>query len=102
MKANLVIAIALFGTLSGMRAAVGADVAKGEELYKANCVACHASRMGGDGSAIYTRADRRVHSLDGLRRQVRACVHNIGITWFDDEIDDVTAFLNNRYYHFDK
>ncbi len=82
--------------------AAAADLRHGEALHQANCIACHADRVGGDGSALYTRADRRVKSLSGLESQVRRCRDNLGITWFDEDVTDVAAFLNARYYRFEE
>ena len=32
-----------------------ADVAAGKALHEKNCISCHASSYGGDGSGMYTR-----------------------------------------------
>lgn len=60
-------------------------------LHEQNCVKCH-------GPDIYTRPDRKVTSYDGLGRQVRRCETALGLRWFDEEIDAVTAYLNRDYY----
>lgn len=70
-----------------------ADVDNGEDLHFSECTGCHDSKA-------YTRADRKVQNLAGLGTQVRFCKDNLGVTWFDDEVDDVIAFLNKSYYHF--
>ena len=78
-----------------------ADAAAGQKLFdEAKCNACHAKRFGGDGSAAYTRPDRRVKSPDALLKQVRACVTQLNVQWFDDEQENVAAYLNQRYYKF--
>ena len=80
--------------------AAQADMANGEKLHAQHCVACHTSMTGGDGSTLYTRSNRRVASLDGLGKQVRRCRDNLGLTWFDDQVQDVVDHLNARYYKF--
>jgi cytochrome c2 len=70
-----------------------ADAENGETLHAENCVKCH-------DSSAYTRNPRRVNDLQQLGVQVRACKDNLGITWFDDEVDDVILYLNQKYYHF--
>lgn len=70
-----------------------ADLENGQTLHEGNCVKCH-------DSGAYTRSPRRVNDLPQLGVQVRACRDNLGITWFDDEVDDVITFLNQKYYHF--
>ena len=73
-------------------------------MVEKNCVACHASRFddNGDGSAIYTRKDRKVKNAQGLLTQIRSCNTNLGLQWFEDEELHVASYLNKTYYHFEK
>lgn len=66
----------------------------GTALVEQHCVSCH-------GSEVYTRPDRRIHSLADLEGQVRRCTANLQIQWFDDEILAVTDHLNRSYYRFE-
>jgi mono/diheme cytochrome c family protein len=68
-------------------------LAHGQKLVEQNCTKCH-------GNEVYTRADRRVKSLDALGKQVRRCKDNVGIQWFDEDTDDVVKYLNSKYYKF--
>lgn len=78
-----------------------ADPAAGGKLYAdAKCSGCHIQRVGGDGSAMYTRPDRRVKSADALLKQVRMCTTQLNTQWFPDEEEHVAAWLNQRYYKF--
>lgn len=70
-----------------------ADIDNGDELHFSNCTGCH-------DASVYTRDDRRVRSLAQLGTQVRFCKETLGLTWFDDEVDDVIGYLNKTYYHF--
>jgi cytochrome c2 len=70
-----------------------ADVEKGKALVAENCTKCHDER-------VYTRADRRVTTGNGLDQQVRRCEQSLGLKWFDDDIENVAAYLNQNYYHF--
>jgi hypothetical protein len=80
--------------LLGVASAEAADSQQqGEALVKANCVRCH-------GSEIYTRRDRRVTSLPGLHKQVRRCEQMLGLTWFDEDIENAATYLNREYYKF--
>lgn len=81
-------------------AAQAADAKRGEELHNNQCISCHAARFGNNGSDIYTRTNRRVTSLAGLKKQVTRCRDNLKVVWFDEDVDDVAAFLNKRYYKF--
>lgn len=79
-----------------------ADVAAGKALHEKNCISCHASSFGGDGSGIYTREYAKVKTSKGLVAQVRACNTNIGLKWFEDEELNVAAYLNQTYYKFEQ
>ncbi|MFO7593558.1 MAG: cytochrome c [Pseudomonadota bacterium] len=79
-----------------------ADVTRGEKLHNDQCISCHAARFDNNGAAIYTREDRRVNSLAGLKKQVNRCKNNLSIQWFDDEVQAVTDYLNATYYHFEE
>jgi hypothetical protein len=70
-----------------------ADIENGDDLHFENCTGCH-------DSTAYTRDNRVVRSLTRLGTQVRFCRDNLGLTWFDDEVDDVIGYLNKEYYHF--
>ncbi len=73
--------------------ALAQDIKNGETLHQNNCLRCH-------DSGVYTRTNKRVTTLPKLGKQVRFCKDNLGLTWFDDEVNDVVQFLNNNYYHF--
>lgn len=66
----------------------------GKALVDRNCTSCH-------GDAVYTRENRRVTTLEGLKKQVRRCELSLGLKWFDDDINAVTTYLNKNYYHFE-
>jgi mono/diheme cytochrome c family protein len=80
---------------------LAANPAHGKDLHNANCQSCHTSLMGDKPDSIYTRSDRRVNSVEGLRSQVTRCKTSVGVAWPDDQIDDVVEYLNNNFYHLD-
>ena len=78
-----------------------ADAAKGEKLVTQNkCNACHVSLVGGDGTGIYTRGERKVKTASGLLSQVRTCNTMLGTNWFPEDEENVAAYLNQTYYKF--
>lgn len=79
-----------------------ADVSAGQALVEKNCISCHASSYGGDGSEIYTRAFRKVKSSMALVAQVRACNTNLDLKWFDEDEFNTAGYLNKRYYQFEQ
>ena len=72
----------------------------GRELHQENCISCHKAKMGGDGTAIYTRPDRRIDSYEALNQQVRRCKTSLGVPWPEHQIKDVITYLNETFYKF--
>ena len=72
---------------------LAADIENGDDLHFTHCTGCH-------DSSVYTRENRNVRNLAQLGKQVRFCRDAIGLTWFDDEVDDVIEYLNQTYYKF--
>ena len=79
-----------------------ADIQNGKSLHDGNCINCHAQLLGGDGSAIYTREDRKMESFAALNKQVRRCRDSLGMPWPEEQIIDVITYLNESFYHFKK
>lgn len=79
---------------------LAADIEKGKSLHDGNCIHCHAQLMGGDGTAIYTRENRKIESFAALNKQVRRCRDSLGMSWPEDQIMDVIMYLNESFYHF--
>ena len=67
----------------------------GKAIHDANCISCH-------DTGVYTRADHKMTDLTMLAAQVRRCDANLGTKLFDEDIDKVTAYLNDTYYKFPK
>ncbi|NNG11753.1 MAG: cytochrome c [Halobacteria archaeon] len=79
--------------LAATQALQAADADTGKELVEINCTSCHSD-------AVYTRENRRITTLEGLKKQVGRCELSLGLKWFDDDINAVTSYLNKNYYHF--
>ncbi|MCK5497591.1 MAG: hypothetical protein KAI77_00230 [Gammaproteobacteria bacterium] len=80
--------------IASLAAVHAEDITYGKGLHQENCLRCHQAE-------IYERPDRTVKTLKHLRSQVLFCAVSNDIGWFDEEIDDVTAYLNAFYYLFD-
>ena len=93
---GLIIAAAIISTSS-----FAGDMKRGKELHDENCMSCHQSLKGGDGSGIYTREDRRMESYAGLTKQVNRCKTSLGVSWPEHQIDDVITYLNTTFYKFE-
>ncbi|MEQ1555251.1 MAG: c-type cytochrome [Gallionella sp.] len=74
------------------------NAAAGEKLFKElKCNSCHINMMGGDGSAIFTRANSRVHNAAQLSEQITRCGGNVEREFSTQETQNIAAYLN-RYY----
>lgn len=81
--------------------AAEAAVENGRKLVaEAKCESCHAAKLGGDGSAIYSRKDRRVTAKSKLLPQVARCNSELSLGLFPDDEAAIAAYLNARYYQF--
>lgn len=76
------------------------DPKTGKSLHDKTCVSCHVSMFGGDGSKMYTRADRKVQSAQQLAARISGCNANTGAGWFPEDEAHVAAYLNQQYYKF--
>lgn len=91
---SLALAIWLFW---GMHAVVYAQTnsaeSRGKLLYSTHCNACHASE-------VHWREHDLVADWKSLKSQVRRWQASIGLGWGEEEITDVTRYLNAVYYDF--
>ena len=71
----------------------GSDASRGELLYKTHCVGCHTEQ-------VHWRDKKLATDWAGLKAQVTRWQTNTGLGWSDEEVADVTRYLNARYYHF--
>nr|WP_326528891.1 hypothetical protein [Rhodoferax sp.] len=77
-----------------------ADLKLGEKLIAENkCVECHASKVVGDGSAIY-KPKGRVNEPGILRGMVEQCNTELNMGLFPEEVTAIAAVLNRDYYRF--
>ncbi|MBF0589306.1 MAG: cytochrome c [Magnetococcales bacterium] len=76
------------------------DPDNGKELHDEKCLSCHAGMFKGAPYKIYTRKERKKKSLKELGAMVGFCNQQVGAQWFDDEITDVTSYLNKTFYQF--
>jgi len=92
--------VVVFWLMSVAAFAQSPNPTKGQILHDNQCLACHGAMTQGQPERIYTRKERRVKDFNGLANQVQRCEQQLGLGWFDSEIQDVTAYLNKTYYQF--
>ena len=78
----------------------GADLALGEKMIAEHkCVACHVSKVGGDGSATY-KPQGKINTAGLLRGMVEMCNTTMNLGMFPEEVNAVAAVLNRDHYKF--
>lgn len=68
-------------------------MSRGEMLYRNHCIECH-------NQQIHWRDGRIATDMDGLQNEVRRWQDAIGMQWTNDEINDVSRYLNSSYYFY--
>lgn len=77
------------------------DAGAGKQTFDQHkCNSCHAGKFGGDGNMIFTRKERKVTSPAALATQIRTCSTNLGLMLFEDEEENLAAYLNQNFYKF--
>lgn len=76
------------------------DAKAGKALHDKSCTSCHKSMTGGDGSAIYSRLERKIKTPQKLQAQISACNANVNANWFPEDELNVGAYLNKQFYRF--
>ena len=74
---------------------------RGKQYHDEQCTHCHES-MFGDTYTIFTREDRKMTSFKKLRAMVDFCNTQVGSQFFDEDLDDITEYLNQEFYKFPK
>ncbi len=64
------------------------------------CSTCHEGKVGGDGSAIFTRKNHIVNAATDLIPRIKVCSGAVGANLSAQEELDLAAHLNQTYYKF--
>ena len=71
-----------------------AGVEDGEELFnESKCLDCHELKH-------FKHDDEKINSFEKLHTRVEACAVANDAEWFDDEMKDVSHYLNQKYYKY--
>lgn len=66
-------------------------MSRGELLYRNHCIECH-------NQQIHWREARIAKDTNSIKQQVTRWQDAIGVQWTDEEINDVSRYLNRTYY----
>ena len=93
MKQILLMLSSLLLAISTLSVNAAGNPATGKHLFEEKpnkCLSCHAT-----GAKFNKAAD-----IKQLEARVRKCDVSAKTNWYDDEIADVTSYLNKQYYNF--
>ena len=90
---NTPIVVLGFAILLASQGVSAADAERGQKLYQSRCDECHTE-------SVHGREKRVAKDFDDVRRWVTRWSENVGARWGANEIDDVSSYLNDTYYHF--
>ena len=77
------------------------DPQNGYPLHELKCSGCHVALFGSDGSKLYTRADRRVQTVEGLMGMFTFCNDQAGAGLHEFSLDDIVAYLHDSFDRFE-
>lgn len=91
---NLDISIAIASILCfSQTSAYAADANRGRALYEIRCIQCH-------DVSVHSRNNRVAKTYDEVRNWTKRWDTTLGGLWDKDDIEDVSAYLNGRYYQY--
>ena len=70
-----------------------ADSGRGQLLYENQCSSCHES-------TVHVRGDHKAKSIAEVRAEVQRWSVNQKLNWGPAEINDVTDYLDENFYHY--
>jgi hypothetical protein len=69
------------------------EAERGKKLHDSQCIRCHDTKM-------YQRERRVTQDWKNLRGVVNHWQSQLKLKWTETDIDDVAAYLNQQFYHF--
>lgn len=93
-RSTCTLSLAACGVLAAWLFAPAAQAqSRGELLYTTHCIACHTEQM-------HWRTKRLANDWNSLAKQVRRWQGNAGLAWSEEDILEVTGYVNARFYRF--
>lgn len=69
------------------------DKPRGQLLYENHCGGCHET-------SVHGRDPRKAASISEIRHFINVWQKDLKLNWSDADIDEVTSYINDRYYQF--
>jgi len=70
-----------------------ADLERGKLIYETDCNECHSK-------SVSERPNRKAKSISEIRRWVVQWESYKHYQWTNEDVDDVTQYLNSRFYKY--
>jgi mono/diheme cytochrome c family protein len=93
VKQSILIVCLFFSINRLVLAEAAPNEARGGLLYSTHCSACH-------NSTIHWREQKLATDWKSLKDQVRLWQGYTKLSWSEEDINDVTSYLNIHYYNF--
>ena len=101
MKKFLAIMLSALACSASAAPFADGNAENGKKLFEENnCSSCHIGKVGGDGSAIFTRPNRIVQNPEQMVERMHVCSGAVGMTLTPQKEQDLGAYLNQTYYKF--
>lgn len=68
---------------------------RGQLLYENHCGGCHET-------SVHGRDPRKAASISEIRHWINVWQKELKLNWSEADIDDVTTYINTKYYQFAK
>lgn len=95
MLRGLILALVcgFIANVAELRAQALRDPGRGELLYSTHCIACHTGQ-------VHWRHNSIVTDWQSLQSQVRRWQDVSGLGWSEEDIAEVSRYLNARHYDY--
>ncbi|MGL4573622.1 MAG: cytochrome C [Burkholderiaceae bacterium] len=90
---RMLLGAALISAHAAASAQAMGNAARGQLLYTTHCIECHTSQ-------VHWREKRLATNWATLQAQVLRWQANAALNWSQGEIEDVSRYLNDKYYKF--
>jgi len=91
LKLTIGVGIILLVSVGSACASEKYNEARGQLLYSTHCIACHTTQ-------VHWRQQKLVTNWESLVAQVRRWQYISGLSWSEDEVQDVSQHLDTLFY----
>ncbi|MFM9881664.1 MAG: c-type cytochrome [Burkholderiales bacterium] len=93
IRMHTMLAGILIATVATCASAQSPIAQRGRQLYETNCTLCHQQ-------SVHSRTNRVARSMNDIREYVKKWSGTAKLNWTSEDIDEVSLYLNERFYRF--